>query len=332
VQALVLERPGPPDREPLRFREVPDPVAGPGELLLSVSACAVCRTDLQLAAGDVPPHRPNAILGHQAVGIVEAVGREVRDWQVGERAGVGWLASTDGVCRFCRSGRENLCPEATFTAWDRDGGFAERLTVRADFAFRIPKRFDDLQAAPLLCGGVIGYRALKRSRIEHGGRLGLFGFGASALQTIQVARSWGCRVYVTTRSQKDRERALGLGAAWAGGYDENPPEPLDAAVTFAPAGDVVVAALRALDKGGTVAINAIHLDRIPEFPYDLLWWERQVASVANYTRDDAREYLELAESIPIETSVDVFPLREGNEALKRLAEGRIEGAAVLTPG
>jgi propanol-preferring alcohol dehydrogenase len=332
VQALVLERPGPPDREPLSFREVPDPVAGRGELLLKVSACAVCRTDLQLAAGDVPPHRPNAILGHQAVGIVEAVGREVRDWQVGERAGVGWLASTDGVCRFCRSGRENLCPEATFTAWDRDGGFAERLTVRAAFAFRIPGRFDDIQAAPLLCGGVIGYRALKRSGIEHGGRLGLFGFGASALQTIQVARYWGCQVYVTTRSQKDRERALSLGAAWAGGYDENPPEPLDAAVTFAPAGDVVVAALRALDKGGTVAINAIHLDRVPEFPYDLLWWERQVASVANYTRDDAREYLELAESIPIETSVDVFPLREGNEALKRLAEGRIEGAAVLTPG
>ena len=331
MKALVLQRPGPPDAEPLQFREVPDPVAGPGELLLRTAACAVCRTDLQLATGDVPPHRPNAVLGHQAIGIVEAVGRDVRDWQVGERAGVGWLASVDGTCRFCRSGRENLCPNATFTAWDRDGCFAERLTVRADFALRIPERYDDLQAAPLLCGGVIGYRALKRSRIEPGGRLGLFGFGASALQTIQVARHWDCRVYVTTRSQRDRERALAMGATWAGGYDENPPEPLDAAVTFAPVGDLVFTALRALDRGGTVAINAIHLDRVPEFPYDLLWSERDLASVANYTRADAREYLELAASIPIETTVDLFPLRDGNEALRRLAEGQVEGAAVLRP-
>jgi alcohol dehydrogenase, propanol-preferring len=331
MRALILERPGPAERAPLQLRQVDDPHVGPGDLRLRVSACAVCRTDLQLATGEVPPHRRDAVLGHQAVGIVEEVGTGVSNWQVGERAGVGWLASVDGVCRFCRSGRENLCPEATFTAWDRDGGFAEQMTVQADFAFHLPDRFDDLQAAPLLCGGVIGYRALKRSGIEPGGRLGLFGFGASALQTIQVARYWGCRVFVTTRSERDRERARALGATWAGGYDDSVPEPLDAAVTFAPVGDVVIAALRAVDRGATVAINAIHLDHIPEFPYDLLWWERRLASVANYTRDDAREYLELAASIPVETTVDVFPLDQGSLALERLADGKIEGAAVLTP-
>jgi propanol-preferring alcohol dehydrogenase len=331
MQALVLERPGPAETGPLRLREIPDPVVGRGELRLRVSACALCRTDLQLATGDVPAHRRDAVLGHQAVGIVEEVGPDVSDWRVGDRAGVGWLASVDGMCRFCRSGRENLCPEATFTAWDRDGGFAEQMTVRADFAFHLPDTFDDLQAAPLLCGGIIGYRALKQSGIESGGRLGLFGFGASALQALQVARYWGCRVFVTTRSLRDRERARAMGAAWAGGYDEPTPESLDAAVTFAPVGDVVVAALRAVDRGTTVAINAIHLDRVPEFPYDLLWLERRLASVANYTRADAREYLELAASIPVETSTEGFPLEQGNLALERLAGGQIEGAAVLTP-
>jgi len=326
----VLERPGPPETRPLELRDQPDPSPGPDELLLRVAACAVCRTDLQISTGDIELHRHNVIPGHQAVGMVEATGDGVTGWKVGDRAGVGWLASTCGACRFCRSGRENLCPDATFTGWDRDGGFAERMTVRADFAFRLPSSFDDVQAAPLLCGGIIGYRSLKRSGIEPGGRLGLYGFGASALQTIQVARYWGCQIYVTSRSERDQQRAPGLGATWVGGYDDRPPVPLDAAVTFAPAGAVVVAALAALDRGATVAINAIHLDRIPEFPYGLLWWERRLASVANFTREDAREYLDLAAAIPIRTTVEPFPLADGNLALQRLHEGHVDGAAVLT--
>jgi propanol-preferring alcohol dehydrogenase len=254
----------------------------------------------------------------------------VDGWNVGDRAGVGWLGGADGACRFCRSGRENLCPAAQFTGWDRDGGYATRMTVRADFALPLPPAFDDRAAAPLLCGGVIGYRSLKVAGIEPGGRLGLYGFGASALLTLQVARHWGCEVAVATRSPAERARAAALGAAWVGGYDELPPFPLDAAITFAPAGAVVIAALRALDRGGTVAINAIHLDRMPEFSYDLLWLERSIRSVANFTRADAVEFLRLAAMIPIRTETEAFPLAAANDALARLAAGRVTGAAVLT--
>ncbi len=257
------------------------------------------------------------------------MGEGVRGWQIGDRAGIGWLAGSCGKCAFCLSGRENLCSEARFTGWDRDGGYAEYVTVRADFAFRLPEDFGDLQAAPLLCGGVIGYRSLKRSEIKPGGRLGLFGFGASALLTIQVALHWGCEVYVCTRSLPEQQRAMRMGAKWAGTYHDLPPVPLDGAITFAPSGDVVVAALRAVDRGGSVAINAIHLDRIPQFPYELLWWERNLCSVANYTREDAREFLELARKIPIQTETDLFSLHEANEALDRLSKGEIAGAAVL---
>ncbi len=226
-------------------------------------------------------------------------------------------------------GRENLCELARFTGWDRDGGFAEKVAVRAEFALRIPPGFADLAAAPLLCGGVIGYRALNVSGIQPGGRLGLYGFGASALCAIQVAVHRGCEVFVCTRSEQERQRARELGASWCGGYDEAPPVPLDAAVTFAPVGDVVVAALKAVDRGGVVAINAIHLDRVPEFSYDLLWWERSLRSVANFTRTDASEFLAMAAEIPIRTSVDVFPLADANKALERLAAGAVGGAAVL---
>jgi propanol-preferring alcohol dehydrogenase len=242
---------------------------------------------------------------------------------------VAWLAAADGSCRQCRGGRENLCEAAQFTGWDRDGGFATHALARADFALRLPDGFDDLSAAPLLCGGVIGYRSLKVSRIAPGQRLGLYGFGASATLAIQVARHWNCRVFVCTRSPAERERARSLGAEWAGGYDEPPPEPLDAVVTFAPSGDVVVAALRALDRGGTVAINAIHLDRVPEFPYRDLWWERSLRSVANFTRDDAREFLQLAAAIPIRAEREIHPLGDANLALQRLARGEVRGAAVL---
>jgi len=329
MRAMQLRRPSPATDRPLRPVELPDPAPADDELVLAVSACGVCRTDLQLVEGDLEARRLPIVPGHQAVGRVVAVGRSVEGWAVGDRAGVAWLASACGTCTACRSGRENLCPEARFTGWDRDGGYATRLTVRADFALRLPAGFADLAAAPLLCGGVIGYRSLKVSGIEPGGRLGLFGFGASALLAIQVARHWGCEVYVFTRSERERGRALELGAAWVGGYDERPPVALDAAITFAPVGEVVVAALGTLERGATVAINAIHLDRIPEFGYELLWWERSIRSVANFTRHDAREFLELAAAIPIRTSVEPFPLSEANDALARLARGEIGGAAVL---
>jgi len=313
---------------PLRLVERDEPVPGPGELLLRLAACAVCRTDLQLATGDLTPRRLPIVPGHQAVGRVAALGEGVTGWSIGDRAGAYWLFGTDGTCRFCRSGRENLCESAEFTGWDRDGGFADAMVVRADVAVRIPDGFADLDAAPLLCGGVIGYRALRVSGIEPGGRLGLYGFGASALLCLQVARHWGCEVHVRTRSETERARALELGAASVGGY-QDPAPPLDAAITTAPSGDVVVAALRAVDRGGIVAVNAIHLDRVPEFSYDLLWWERQLRSVANVTRRDAAEFMDLAAAIPIKTASVLFPLEAGNEALQALAAGRIRGAAVL---
>ena len=304
----------------------------PGEILLDVAACGVCRTDLQLVEGDLEAHALPVVPGHQVVGRVLSVGDGVADWDVGDRAGVAWLGSACGECRFCTSGRENLCEKAVFTGWDRDGGYASRMTARADYALRIPDAFDDLDAAPLLCGGVIGYRSLKISGIRPGGCLGLYGFGASALLSIQVALHWGCDVFVATRSQTEQQRALEMGAAWAGSYHDRPPVPLDAAVTFAPAGYVIVEALKAVDRGGTVAVNAIHLDRIPEFGYDLLWWERRLASVANFTRRDAQEFLDLAAAIPVQTVIDVYPLADANLALQRLEEGRVSGAAVLTCG
>ncbi|MFH0750221.1 MAG: zinc-dependent alcohol dehydrogenase family protein [Chloroflexota bacterium] len=332
MRALVLERPGPVTAvDPLGLRDVPDPEPEAGELLLRVGACAVCRTDLQLVEGDLPAHRLPTIPGHQVVGRVEAVGAGVDGWLLGERAAVGWLAGTCRVCPACRTGRENLCEAARFTGWDRDGGFAERIVVGADVALRVPDGFDDLSAATLLCGGVIGYRSLLVSGIRPGGRLGLYGFGASALLALQVARHWGCDVHVATRSERERSRAVEMGATSVGGYEDPPPAPLDAAVTFAPVGGVVVAALRAVDRGGTVAINAIHLDGIPAFPYADLWWERSLRSVANYTRDDARAFLELAAAIPVQTRVEALPLASGADALRRLAAGTLDGTAVLVP-
>ncbi len=331
MRAQQLSRPGPVGEEgPLEPADLPDTRPEPGELRLEVVACAVCRTDLQLATGDLDARRLPIVPGHQAVGRVVERGPGVTGWEVGDRAGVAWLAGSCGECEACCSGKENLCRKAEFTGWDRDGGFADRMTVRADFALRLPDGLPDVAAAPLLCGGVIGYRSLKLSGIEPGGRLGLYGFGASALLAIQVARYWDCEVYVATRSVAEQQRARDMGAAWAGGYDEVPPEPLQAAITFAPAGWVVVKALEALDRGATVAVNAIHLDEIPGFPYDLLWWERQLRSVANFTRADAVEFLELAAAIPLTTMADPYPLSEANRALAALDSGRVAGAAVLT--
>jgi propanol-preferring alcohol dehydrogenase len=329
MRGMLLHRPGPAERGPLRSADLAESRPGSGELVVTIAACGVCRTDLQLCEGDLAARVLPVVPGHQAVGTVAAVGEAVSGWEVGDRAGIAWLAGTCGTCRFCACGRENLCEQAAFTGWDRNGGFAEQAVVLADFALRLPAGPADEELAPLLCGGVIGYRSLRVAGIEPGGRLGLYGFGASALLAIQVAVHWECEVFVATRSEAERRRALDMGAVWAGGYDDRPPAPLDAAVTFAPVGDVVVAALRSVGRGGTVAVNAIHLDRLPEMPYELLWWERQIRSVANFTRSDAAEFLALAAEIPIRTVVDAYPLAKANEALARLKAGRVRGAAVL---
>jgi propanol-preferring alcohol dehydrogenase len=326
--AAVLER-SPGGETALRVGDRPVPVPGTGELRVRVMACAVCRTDLQIVDGDLAARALPLIPGHQPVGVVDAVGADVDGWNPGDRVAAGWLGGACGVCARCRAGRENLCAEAAFHGWTRDGGFAEFMLVRSDFAFRPPPGFSNVEAAPLLCGGVIGYRSLRISGIEPGQRLGLFGFGASASLALQVALHWQCEVFVATRSERERRRAIEMGARWAGGYDEPPPVPLDAAITFAPAGDVVIRALKALAPGGTVAINAIHLDRIPQFSYDDLWLERSLKSVANFTRADAREFLELAGTIPIRTQFDVMPLREAHRAFERVREGDVSGAIVL---
>lgn len=329
MRRQLLKTPAALSGRPLDFvgREPLEPAAG--QIVIDVAACGVCRTDLQLVEGDLAPRSLPIVPGHQAVGRVSRVGEGVTDWSVGERAGVAWLAGACGSCTYCRSGFENLCADAVFAGWDIDGGYAEQVAVRADFAVRVPPAFSDVDAAPLLCGGIIGYRALKVSGVRPGGRLGLYGFGASALLAIQVATHWGCDIFVATRSPVEQERAIELGAAWTGSYHDRPPVALDAAVTFAPAGYVVVEALKSVARGGIVAINAIHLDRIPEFGYDLLWGERQIRSVANFTRRDAAEFLRLAGEIPIRTVPDVYPLADANLALLRLKEGLVAGAAVL---
>ncbi|MCP3998442.1 MAG: zinc-dependent alcohol dehydrogenase family protein [bacterium] len=329
-RAFELAQTGSIDRRPLRSIDRLDFDPAPGEVTIDVSACAICRTDLQIIEGDLEARRLPVVPGHQVVGRVRAVGDGVDRWQPGSRVGVAWLGGACGECALCTSGRENLCSQAQFTGWDRDGGYAETMAARADFVFSIPPGFTDQEAAPLLCGGIIGYRSLKMSGIQPGGRLGLYGFGASALLAFQVARHWGCELFVATRSRAEQQRALEMGAVWAGSYHEQPPVPLDAAVTFAPVGYVVVEALKALGPGGTLAINAIHLDTIPEFPYELLWMERSIRSVANFTRADAEEFLKLAAEIPIQTVVDSYPLADVNIALGRLKSGDVDGAAVLT--
>lgn len=334
MRAMEL-RSGSPDLE-LVERDRPAP--GRGEVQIDVTACAVCRTDLQIARGDLPRRHRRIVPGHQIVGRISGHGPAVdpAGFPLGTRVGVAWIADACGTCRFCRTGRENLCPDLSFTGWDRDGGYAEAVTARADFIYPLPEGYDDLAVAPLLCGGAIGYRSLKIAGIDPaatgGVTLGLYGFGASATCVIQLAVASGCEVYVVTRSPAEQERALRLGAVWAGSYTEHPPVALDAAITFAPSGDVVVAALEAVDRGGTVAVNAIHLDRVPEFDYQKLWLERSLRSVANVTRDDVVEFLRLAAEIPITTQIDVYPLAEANQALRAVEDGTVAGAAVLRTG
>jgi propanol-preferring alcohol dehydrogenase len=332
MRAVVIEQQAPIETGPLRLTELPTPQPGPGEIRIRVSACGVCHTDLHLAEGDLPLAKSPVVPGHQIVGRVDAVGEGVTGHTIGDRVGVPWLHSTCGRCRFCASGRENLCEDARFTGQHVDGGFAEYHIARDGFAYRIPDGSPDLQAAPLLCAGIIGYRALRLSEARPGRRLGLYGFGASAHVTIQVARHWDCEVYVFTRSRSHRELAQQLGAAWVGHAEETPPRPLDSAIIFAPAGALVHEALRVLDKGGTLALAGIHMSPIPEMDYGLIYGERTVRSVANSTRRDARELLALAAEIPIRTTVESFPLKEANRVLQLVKHSAIDGAAVIEIG
>jgi propanol-preferring alcohol dehydrogenase len=325
MRAMILEEPG----GPLREGDVPSPVPGPGQVLLRVRACGVCRTDLHIVDGELTERKRPLIPGHQIVGVVERTGEGVTGLTVGDRVGVPWLGWTCGTCRHCRAGRENLCDTARFTGYDIDGGYAEQAVADARYCFAIGTADPDLRVAPLLCAGFIGYRSLRLAGA--GERLGLYGFGASAHIVIQLARHQGRRVYAFTRAgdRAGQDFARSLGAAWAGDAGAAPPEPLDAAIIFAPAGELVPAALRAVDKGGTVVCAGIHMSDIPSFPYRILWEERILRSVANLTRRDGEEFLDLARRIPVRIEAEAFPLAAANEALRLLRDGRIRGAAVL---
>ena len=325
-----MERQGPVENRPLLLREVPSPRPERAQVLIKVSACGVCHTDLHIVEGDLPLHKVPLIPGHEIVGRVEAMGQGVEGISVGQRVGVAWLHWACGECRFCRRGAENLCERALFTGWDVDGGYAEYAVAYANFVYPLPEGVPDENAAPLLCAGIVGYRALKRAiQGREPGRLGLYGFGASAHIAIQIARYLGWEVYVFTRSPQNKALARELGATWVGEAKDRPPEPLDAAVIYAPAGWIVPEALRSLDKGGRLSLAGIHMTPIPEMPYSLLYQEREVVSVANATRADARELLRYAAEIPIETEVTPFPLDAANEALVKLKARRVRGAAVL---
>ena len=334
MKAWVLRSPALIDDRPLDFADVETPTPGDDEVLVQVHVCGVCRTDLHVVEGDLPSRLPNVIPGHQIVGEVVEAGANVKSLKRGDRLGIAWLRRTCGVCRFCRTGRENLCEQAEFNGWTANGGFAEYVVAPADFVYALPKDFDDLQAAPLLCAGIIGYRSLRLTGIEKekwaGAHLGIYGFGAAGHVVIQVARARGAEVYVCTR---DRERhqalALELGAAWVGDAKDAPPVKLDASIIFAPAGDLIPPALQALDKGGVLVLGGIHMSPIPSLDYSLVYHERVIRSVANNTREDGREFLAEATRIPVRTHVQSFPLKEANDALIALKHDAIKGAAVL---
>jgi propanol-preferring alcohol dehydrogenase len=314
----------------LEIQEVPRPAPQPGHVLLRVLACGVCRTDLHIAEGDLPPLRSQLIPGHQIVG--EVVACPTAELPVGSRAGVSWIGGIDGDCWYCRHHMENLCDHPTFTGYTVNGGYAEYALARADFAFPLPEGLDNVHVAPLLCAGIIGFRSLRVAGVAPGERVGLFGFGSSASLAISVLQSWKCEVYVSTRGENHRQMAVALGATWVGKEDEVPPVSLDRAITFAPSGKVVVRALSALRKGGVVAINAIHLDQMPAFDYDkLLWGERQIRSVANMTRQDARDFLAIAQQLKIHPQVATFSLDDANKALLAVKEETERGSAVIVP-
>ncbi|MGD9700897.1 MAG: zinc-dependent alcohol dehydrogenase family protein [Acidimicrobiia bacterium] len=333
MQVWSVDRPGPPDQRPLRRTTRPIPSPGPGEVRVRVAACGVCRTDLHVAAGDLPVHRRGVVPGHEIVGYVDAFGAEATRFGLGERVGIPWLRSTCGICRFCTTGRENLCIEPRFTGWDDDGGYAEYALVPEAFAYRLPDQFDDVTAAPLLCAGIIGYRALERALVPPSGRLGIYGFGGSAHLTAQLAIHRGATVHVLTRSGAARALALELGCASAGHATDAPPEPLDSAILFAPAGDLVPVALRALDRGGTLAIAGIHLSAIPPLDYaEELFQERQVRSVTANTRTDGERFLSEAADADVRVSTVVYAFGDADQALCDLWNDKVDGAAVLVRG
>jgi propanol-preferring alcohol dehydrogenase len=332
VRAWIVERPGPVDGGPLRLTNRDPPDAGPGEVRVRVAACGVCRTDLHVAEGDLVPHREHVVPGHEIVGVVDQAGPGATRFGMGDRIGIARLRHTCGRCRFCRRGDENLCLDPQFTGWDADGGYAEHAVVDERYAYRIPDGIDDRQAAPLLCAGIIGFRALRRSALPPGGRLGIYGFGGSAHLAAQVAMAEGATVHVVTRSAAARALALDLGAASAGDTGDRPPEPLDAAIVFAPAGEIVPVALEALDRGGTLAVAGIHLSDIPPLRYaDHLFQERQLRSVTANTRQDGEQFLAIAARIGIRVETVAYPLDQADAALRDLAHDRLAGAAVLIP-
>ncbi|MGH7262869.1 MAG: zinc-dependent alcohol dehydrogenase family protein [Candidatus Rokuibacteriota bacterium] len=326
---MLLRAPAPVEKNPLEAVDLPEPTPGPGEIRLRVSACGLCHTDLHEVEGDLPLPKLPVVPGHQIIGIVDGRGDGARRFALGERVGVPWVHWTCRTCEACRRGDENLCESARFTGYHVDGGYATHAVVPEAFAHQLPEGFSDAEVAPLLCAGIIGYRALRLSDVKPGERLGLFGFGASAHIAIQVARYWRCKIWVFTRTPEHRALAKELGASWVGGAEDEPPGLLDRAISFAPAGALIPLALAKLKKGGTLALAGIHLDRIPEMPYALLYGERTLRSVTASTRRDAEEFLALAERIPIKTEVEVFPLADANAALQRLKASRITGAGVL---
>lgn len=331
MDAWWVERPGPIDEGPLRRGKLPEPEPGPGEVRVRVSACGVCRTDLHLAEGDLVPHRPRTTPGHEVVGTVDRLGPDAHRFELGERIGIAWLRHTCGECRFCVRGDENLCVAPRFTGWDEPGGFAELAVVDERYAYRLPDVFDDVTAAPLLCAGIIGFRALRRAELRPGGRLGIYGFGASAHLAAQVALHEGAEVYVMTRSAEARRLAAELGAVWTGAADEPPPQPLDAAILFAPVGHLVPPALEALDRGGILAIAGIHLSDVPTLDYQRhLFQERQLRSVTANTRDDGEQFLRIAAQVPLRPTVTSYAFDQVDRALSDLAADRVDGAAVIT--
>jgi propanol-preferring alcohol dehydrogenase len=329
MRAMRLSEFRPAEEGPLQLTQLPLPEPGSGELRLQVHVCGVCHTDLHSVEGDIhPPYLP-ITPGHQVVGIVDALGEGATDVHIGARVGIPWLYSVDGDCNYCQSGNENLCPQARFTGFHVNGGYAEYMLAMADYALLLPDEIDDEQAAPLLCAGIIGYRSLRLADLEPSERIGLVGFGASAHLAIQVARYWGCEVYVFTRSMEHRRHASELGAAWVGGVEDNIPHLLDRAVIFAPAGSLVPPILEKIRPAGTVAINAIHMSPIPEMDYQLIYGERTLRSVANATYQDGVEFIQLAVEIPIRSTVNIYPLEDANQALVDLKHSRINGEAVL---
>lgn len=329
MKVMILKEPGSVFDNPLFAKDAVVPEPRPGEIRIRVSVCGVCHTDLHTVEGDLALPRLPVIPGHQVVAAVEKNGPGSDRFSVGDRVGVAWLSWTCGKCRYCRNGLENLCPDARFTGLHVDGGYAQYMVVDEGFAYPIPDKFSDTEASPLLCAGIVGYRALRLSGVKPGGSLGLYGFGASAHLVIQVAQYWDCQVFVFTRGEHHRRLAHRLGAVWTGGAEDEPPERLDGSVIFAPAGWIVPLALQHLRPGGVLAMNAIHMSAIPEMPYGLIYEERVLRSVANFTRNDAEEFLQLASEIPIKSEVEVYSLEEANEVLIKLKQSKIQASAAL---